>query len=194
MAKQIIREEIQLFEPMAAEGVGKARRIPSYRPTQWALVNRALDVVDVVTRGRADWVQRAFSYLFIGGTAALVNLAVLTLLTQWLLPHPATELARRINFVVASAVAYEVSILANFIPNDYFTFRHLPGHQRSWLARCLRFHLTSIGGILVTFAISFSLYAFLHLHATLAQAIALLIAVVFNFTFHHVYTYRHIKH
>lgn len=52
---------------------------PSYIPTSWTIVNRALDIVDKVTNGRADWVQRFFSYSFIGGIAALVNLTIFSL-------------------------------------------------------------------------------------------------------------------
>lgn len=161
---------------------------PSYVETRWPLVNRALDITERVTHGRAGWIQRLATYLVIGGTAALVNLAVFAIffhfgsdkvLWYWLLTN---------------VVAYELSILANFIPNDYFTFRFLPGHQRSWLARCARFHVTALGGVAVTFLISGSLYDLLHLNATLAQAIALVIAVFFNFAFHHIFTYRYVGH
>ena len=158
----------------------------SYHPTRSTLANRALDVVDRVTGGKAGWIQRLFSYLFIGGCAALVNLAVLRIL-YYNIHWPSND---TLHFIWASAWAYEISIFANFVPNDYITFRHLAGHQRSWLARCLRFHITSIGGIIVTFAIAGGLKFFLGVDAFIAQAIALLIAVFFNFSFHHIFTYR----
>lgn len=163
--------------------------VRSYHPTHSALVNRTLDTVDRVSHGKAGMLQRLFSYLFIGGCAALVNLAVLRIF-YYNIRWPANDAVR---FIWASAWAYEISIFANFVPNDYITFRHLAGHQRSWLARCLRFHITSIGGIIVTFAIAGGLKFGLHVDAFIAQAIALLIAVVFNFTFHHIFTYRHVK-
>ena len=164
--------------------------VRSYHPTRSALVNRTLDTVDRVTHGKAGMLQRLFSYLFIGGCAALVNLAVLRIF-YYNIHWPANDAVR---FVWASAWAYEISIFANFVPNDYITFRHLAGHQRSWLARCLRFHITSIGGILVTFAIAGGLKFLFGVDAFIAQAIALLIAVFFNFTFHHIFTYRHVGH
>lgn len=164
----------------------------SYHPTRSALVNRTLDAVDGVTHGKAGMFQRLFSYLFIGGCAALVNLAVLRIL-YYNIHWPAND---NLRFVWASVWAYEISIFANFIPNDYFTFRHLSGHQRHWYARCLRFHITSIGGIIVTFAIAGGLKFLFGVDAFIAQVIALLIAVFFNFTFHHLFTYRaqHHKH
>ena len=186
MAKQSLLEATGESQPQG--------RGPSYHPTRFAVANRMLDVVDELTGGRAGWAQRLFSYLFIGGTAAVVNLVCLTLMLNVVLPPAHTTFDRRWHFVLASAVAYEVSILANFIPNDYFTFRFLSGHQRSWLARCARFHLTALGGVAVTFLISGSLYDLLHLNPTLAQAIALVIAVFFNFAFHHIFTYRTVGH
>lgn len=155
----------------------------SYHETRWPLVNQALEITERVSGGRAGTIQRLFSYLIIGGTAALVNLGVLAIFKHegsfsvlWYL-------------VLANVVAYEISILANFIPNDYFTFRHLPGHQRSWLARCLRFHVTSLSGILVT-SILFAIFFYgLRLDALIAQAIALILAVFYNFTVHHLFTY-----
>lgn len=159
----------------------------SYEPTRWDVVNGLLAWTDDLTHGKAGVIQRLFTYLLIGGTAALVNLGVLAVLYS---------LGNRNNllyYIFANAVAYEISIMANFIPNDYFTFRHMAGHARSWGARCLRFHITSIGGIIVTFAISTSLKLGFHLTSErdllIAQAIALIIAVFFNFTVHHLFTY-----
>jgi putative flippase GtrA len=176
MASDLIQDERQEAIP----GDGPKR---SYQETRWPLVNQALEYTERVTHGRAGTIQRLFSYLLIGGTAALVNLGVLAIFKHegsfkvlWYL-------------VLANVVAYEISILANFIPNDYFTFRFLPGHQRSWFARCVRFHVTSLSGIAVTsilFAIFF--YVF-HLDALIAQAIALILAVFYNFTVHHLFTY-----
>ncbi len=157
----------------------------SYYDTRWPLVNRALALTEQLTHGRAGLIQRLATYLVIGGTAAVVNLLILAtffhfgsdkVVWYWLL---------------ANVVAYELSILANFIPNDYFTFRHLAGHQRSWWARCLRFHITSLSGVAVTFVISAILFHLLGLPALVAQAIALIIATAYNFTVHHLFTYAH---
>ena len=155
----------------------------SYHETRWPLVNQALAITEQLTGGRAGTLQRLFTYVMIGGTAALVNLGVLAIFQRegsfkmwWYL-------------VLANVAAYEISIFANFIPNDYFTFRFLPGHQRSWLARCLRFHLTSVTGVLVTSALFFVFYHWFGLAALIAQAIALILAVFYNFTVHHLFTY-----
>jgi putative flippase GtrA len=167
---------------------------PSYHLTRWPLLNSTLEVAERVTNGKAGFLQRLATYLMVGGFAALVNLTTFYLMYDVVkLPlndaHPFQHLAR---YVIAFLTATEVSILANFIPNDRITFSHLPGHSRSWLTRCFRFHITCIAGTLLTLAISFSLHL-VHIPAIGAQAIALILVTAFNFTFHHLFTYRRLK-
>ncbi|HEX8728046.1 MAG TPA: GtrA family protein, partial [Ktedonobacterales bacterium] len=147
----------------------------SYYDTRWALVNRALELTEQVTHGKAGLIQRAVTYLIIGGTAAVVNLSILAIFFHF----GSTSVLWYL--ILANVVAYELSIMANFIPNDYFTFRHLAGHNRSWWARCLRFHITSLSGVAVSSALFFVFYSWVGLEALLAQAAALLLAVFYNF-------------
>ncbi len=162
--------------------------MPSYHPTGMAKVDRLLDIIDRVTGGRAEWIQRAFSYLFVGGIAAIINLITLQVTLNLLASSP---LPYKIHYGIAFVIATEVSIMANFIPNDRITFSHLAGHSRSWLQRCVRFHVTCTGGVIVTFAVSSLLHLVFQVPALPAQAVALIIATAFNFTFHHLFTYRH---
>jgi putative flippase GtrA len=165
-------------------------RVRSYQPTRWANVNRILDIVDEVTRGRAGLCQRFFSFAFIGGLASLVNLAVFAYVMYGMQFGSMSEL---LHHAIAFIAASEISIIANFIPNDYFTFRSLDGHSRSWLARCGRFHLTASSGILLTYLLSFGFTFFGHMPAILAQAAAILVVLFYNFSVHHLFTYRHVK-
>lgn len=164
------------------------RTLPSYRPTGMAKVDRLLDLADRLTGGRAEWVQRAFSYLFVGGIAAIINLITLQLTLNLLAP---ASFSYEIHYAIAFVVATEVSIMANFIPNDRITFSHLAGHSRSWIQRCARFHVTCTGGVLVTLGVSSLLHLVFKIPALPSQAVALIIATAFNFTFHHLFTYRH---
>ncbi|HEX8037333.1 MAG TPA: GtrA family protein, partial [Ktedonobacterales bacterium] len=135
---------------------------PSYHPTRWEFVNRVLDIVENVSGGHAGLLQRVFNYLMFGGFAAIVNLVLFTVF-YYVVPMP---IDHRIHFAVAFALATEISIMTNFVPQDLVTFRHLAGHSRSWFMRCLRFHMTSIGGVIVTAVVSFSLHEYLGLNAT----------------------------
>lgn len=167
-----------------------AYRVRSYQPTRWANVNRILDIVDEITRGRAGLCQRFFSFAFIGGLASLVNLAVFAVVMYGM--HFG-NLYEEIHYTIAYIVAAEISIIANFIPNDHFTFRALDGHSRSWLARCGRFHITASSGVLLTFLLGFGFRFLGHVPAILGQAMAILLVLFYNFTVHHVFTYRHVK-
>ncbi len=134
-----------------------------------------------------EMLVRLISFLLVGGFGAVVNLACFSSIYY--------PMARSLNGLLAYAIAFvmatEVSILVNFILNDHITFRRLHDQHRSWRVRCIRFHITSIGGTLVTLGISFSLLHLLHVPAPLAQSAALVVATTFNFVLHHVYTYRH---
>jgi putative flippase GtrA len=105
--------------------------------------------------------------------------------------YPLLEVANSfVAYGMAFVVGTEVSIVSNFILNDRLTFGDL--HARSWQARCLRYHVTSIAGVLLTLGSSFSLLHLLHVPALPAQATALIIATACNFVFHRVFTYGHV--
>lgn len=167
--------------------LGTAQSTRSYQPYKWSFLNSILDVVDVKVPGRAGQLQRVVSYLFFGGTAALVNLLAFAIMLRLM---PGDDFVQN---TFAYAVAAELSIMANFIPNDRFTFNTLPGAKRPWFQRCLRFHATCIVGTLLTLLIESVLKFRFNIPALIAEAIAIIIVLVYNFTFHHIFTYRHTK-
>lgn len=175
------------------EAAAPAKSIPSYQAYPWSLPNRILDIVDAKTNGRAGQAQRVFTYLFFGGTAALVNLAVFFVMYHFVFVSIKPGLIDFRN-ILSYVIAAELSIFANFIPNDRFTFSTLPGAKRPWLQRCTRFHMTCIVGTTLTFFIEAILTHFFRtVEPTIFEAIATLIVLVYNFTFHHLFTYRHVK-
>ncbi len=171
------------------------RKPRSFQLTGWALVDNALELVDRRTKGKAGLLQRLVSYLIVGGFAALVNLVVFYVAYYHIrLPFDDhIRVQHALRYLICFTAAAEISTMTNFLINDFVTFRHLAGHSRRWIARCGRFHLTSLGGTLVTLAISYGLAA-AGLHALVAEAVAICVAVAFNFTFHHLFTYRHARH
>ncbi len=167
------------------------RKPQSYHATQWGIVNSLLDRVDALTRGKAGLLQRFSSFVIVGGIAALVNLVVFYI-AIYHIPYPAGT-GIIIPNVIASILAAEISIMTNFALNDTFTFRYLPGRSRSWLARCARFQMTSIGGAILTFLIEFGFHSIARFPAIIAQAVALILVLFYNFAAHHLFTYRHVK-
>jgi dolichol-phosphate mannosyltransferase len=159
-----------------------------YARTGIALIDNLFAWIDRVTNGKGGFVQRLCTYLIIGGWAAVVNLTFFGFFLN-VVKMPVSD---GVHYVIAFVIAAEISILANFVPNDYITFSRLPGHARSWLARCLRFHTTTIIGTLITLAISAALKLGLGMYWLWAQSIAIIIALIFNFSAHHLWTYRRI--
>src|SRR5258708_31516366 len=102
-----------------------ASKAPSYQPYAWNWLNKILDFVDGKTNGKAGQIQRILSYLFFGGLAAMVNLVVFGLALY--LVHFPSSVSAQAHYVIAYIIAAECSIMANFLPNDRFTFRSLPG-------------------------------------------------------------------
>jgi putative flippase GtrA len=168
---------------------------PSYYMTHWALLNQALAIVEERTDGRAGVIQRFATFLIVGGIAALVNLTIFQLGLLLLAPLKIATLSPNMNAWLQNLAAYivaaEISIIANFVLNDPITFSHLPGHDRPWLERCLRFHVTCILGVIVTFAIENVMHFVVGVPALFAEATGIIIALFFNFTVHHLFTYRH---
>jgi putative flippase GtrA len=166
-----------------------AAKKPSYYTTPWPMLNQVLATVDDKSNGRAGVIQRFSTFLIVGGIAALVNLAVFAIglrLLSALSPNMNAYLQNLLAYVVAS----EISILANFVLNDPITFSRLPGHDRPWLVRCLRFHVTAILGVTVTFTVENVMHFIVGFPALYAEATGIIIALFFNFTVHHLFTYR----
>lgn len=161
---------------------------------------------------KSSLVQRVLLYLLVGGIAAVVNLFIFHLVYA-ALPFgfsPADSLQQASRFGVAFVCGTEISIIVNFLLNDRLTFSHLAGHQRPWIIRGFRFHLTCFTGTALTFLISGALTlsgaaaaligmlsqlvagsAILSFgSATFAQAIAIAVVTAFNFSAHHLFTYR----
>ncbi len=190
MKQSIMQRELDevLGASEIVESCNTQVRQPTYRPTSWLIINRILAIVDELTGGHAGLVQRFFAFAFIGGFAACINLIVFYAMDH-VVKLPVNDMAHNaIAFVVAS----EISLLANFIPNDYFTFRRM-ARNRSWGVRCARFHVTALSGVVLTYLLQFCFNFFFHVPAFFAQAMAIFLVLFYNFTFHHLFTYRHQK-
>jgi putative flippase GtrA len=174
-----------------ASGASAASGPPerSWTPTGIALADTILEQAERITHGKAGWLQRSFTYVFIGGIAAIINLIVLYLAYN----VAKLPVASNLHWLLAFLFAAGVSTMASFVLNDRITFSRLPGHARSWVARCLRYFSTSAAGTSATLVMSFAFKTWLGMSALIAEAVAILLALVLNFTMHHVWTYRHIR-
>lgn len=117
-------------------------------------------------------------FLAVGLSGTLVNLAVLWLLVNLGLPH-----------FPAAVIATEVSIINNFIWNDYWTFRAVRS-QSSLISRFGRFQVVTALTAVLTLGLFALLSNNLRMYYLLAQLIAIGIATLVNFAINSQVTWR----
>ncbi len=92
------------------------------------------------TKLQPFFTSRFLKFCGVGASGVAVNLGVLFLLAE----------VFRLNANLSSAVAIEISIVSNFIINEFWTFSdRSQAASTSWQARAVRFHVVSIlGGVM----------------------------------------------
>lgn len=116
-------------------------------------------------------------FLVVGGSGTLVNYLVLTL-TYHYLGWPV---------ILAALLSNETAMISNFFCHEHWTFagdRH--GTRK---IRFVRYQFVAAGGIIIT-SILLALLVHLGFHYLVANAIAILIAVSWNFAMSHRWAWR----
>ncbi len=124
--------------------------------------------------------RRVVSFLMAGGIAAMVTLAVTSIL------HDIVH----VPFFFAAVCGTELGILVSFTINDLISFRDLAGHRRALPIRLLRFHGTYAVGQSVILLLSVLLHDIWHWRTVIAQAVPIVLVTTLNFTLHRFWTYR----
>ncbi len=131
--------------------------------------------VGEAARQRATWVQ-LLKFGVVGGCGYLVNLAVFDLLVN----------GAGVHHALAAVCAFCVAVTNNYVWNRYWTFG--PGETAArWQAA--RFLLVSIASLIINLAALEVLTAGPELSALPAQAIAVAIAMPFNFAGNKLWTF-----
>jgi putative flippase GtrA len=126
------------------------------------------------------------SYVPVGVASTGVNLVFFqTLYVMAELPYP-----EHVPYLVAWIGAAKVPTKFNYVLNGRFTFGGYDGRNRALLVRAFRFHTTVINGFILTFVLSTGLHYGLGLPALISHTVGIFVAFLFNFTGHHVWTYR----
>ncbi|MFQ5647650.1 MAG: GtrA family protein [Candidatus Aenigmatarchaeota archaeon] len=109
-------------------------------------------------------------YCMVGATGVVVNEGLLYLLTEFL----------GIFYLFSSLIAIEVSIISNFLLNEFWTFSDLaPGHKRMG-GRLVKFNLVSAGGLLINILVLFILTSW-GLHYLVSNLAGIGAAVLWNY-------------
>ena len=126
-------------------------------------------------RRPASWLQ-LLKFGIVGGSGYLINLAVFAVLADSLGLH----------HLVAAVGAFCVAITNNFLWNRYWTFEPGDGHPAFQAAR---FFTVSVAALLINLAVLEALVAGTSLGDLTAQAIAVAVAMPFNFLGNKLWTF-----
>lgn len=121
------------------------------------------------------WTSRFCRFLFVGGTATLLQMLLLIFLVEHLGAEP----------VVASATSYALSAIYNYILNYYLTFASSKRHAETFPK-----FLGVVGFGLTANTFFFFLFFKLTNYYLLAQAIAILVTLFVNYILHKFWIYR----
>ncbi len=131
--------------------------------------------IGAAARRPASWLQLV-KFGLVGGSGYLVNLAVFALLTGGLGVH----------HVAAALGAFCVAVTNNFLLNRHWTFAAGGGHAGF---QAMRFFAVSIGALLINLVALEALVSEASLGELPAQAIAVAIAMPFNFAGNKLWTF-----
>lgn len=123
----------------------------------------------------ASWLQ-LLKFGIVGGSGYLINLAVFAVLAGNLDVH----------HIVAAVGAFCVALASNFFWNRHWTFEPGDGHPAPQAAR---FFLVSVAALLINLAVLEALVAGTSLGELTAQAIAVAVAMPFNFLGNKLWTF-----
>ena len=126
-------------------------------------------------RRPASWWQ-LLKFGLVGGSGYLINLAVFAVLSGNLGLHHA----------IAAIGAFCVAVSSNFFWNRHWTFRAGEGHAGFQAAR---FFAVSVGALLINLVVLEALVASAELGDLSAQAIAVAVAMPFNFLGNKLWTF-----
>jgi dolichol-phosphate mannosyltransferase len=92
-------------------------------------------------------------------------------------------------YLLSSPLAVEISIVSNFLLNNYWTFRESNDDTSLW-TRMRRFHITAAGGFAINYAILWSVTEFLNVHYLLSNLLGILAAFLWNYAVNVKWTWR----
>jgi putative flippase GtrA len=131
--------------------------------------------IGAAARQGQSWIE-LFKFGLVGASGYLINLGVFALVTQYLGVH----------HVIAAILAFCVAVTNNFLWNRYWTFG--PGDGPAHF-QAARFFVVSVASLGLNLVVLQALVAYGGLGTLTAQAIAVAVAMPFNFLGNKLWTF-----
>jgi dolichol-phosphate mannosyltransferase len=120
-----------------------------------------------------EW-KKIIKFCFVGLSGVLVNLGFLYLFTEYI----------GLYYLTASVIAIEISILTNFILNDFWTFKlkdEIDSFTQNRFQRFFSFQCVSIIGLMINIGILYVLTDFFRIYYLISNLIGILIVFFWNY-------------
>jgi dolichol-phosphate mannosyltransferase len=129
---------------------------------------------------RTGELVRFLKFIGVGVSGTFVNIGVLRLVTAFTTWNEKVQLIPGI----------EVSIITNFLLNDYFTFAdRRTGKKSSFFRRMLKYNLIAMAGAVINWGVA-ALLVHLGLNIFLADFIGIVVAFLWNYFFSSIWAWR----
>ena len=134
-------------------------------------------------RDREGWkeIRNVIKFGIVGISGIIVNTGVLYILSE----------VFGIFYLISSFVAIELSIINNFIWNDFWTFGHEKDQKISIVTnRFLSYHIVSIGGMAINMGVLIFLTEILGIYYLISNLLGIFVAFSWNFLVNRMTTWR----
>lgn len=117
--------------------------------------------------------NRFVKFCLVGMTGIFVNMLLLYIFTDIL----------KVFYLFSAIVAYEFSIISNFIFNDIWTFKDciIPGKSHSLLVRAIHFNWTRASGAILSISMLYILTEFLYMNYLLSNLIGIAVGTLWSY-------------
>ena len=135
-----------------------------------------INIVKITFRNYGDFIR----YCFVGAVGTIVNMTSYFVLNRYY----------QIPLEVASIVAIEISIISNFLLNNFWTFRNR-SKKISTIRRLINFHIAaSVSGVMFYYLFFLFLVTVLGINDIISIIFALTAGTISNYTINSLWTWR----
>ncbi len=121
--------------------------------------------------------NKFLKFCIVGGIGVVINIGLLYTLTEYI----------GLFYLASSAIAIEISIISNFILNNFWTWKK---SKTGFSKKFLQFNLVSIAALVINLAVLFTLTEIFELWYILSQLAGIVLATLINFYLNDKWTFK----
>ncbi len=134
----------------------------------------SITIYSVLHRESAGWreIQKVIKFGIVGASGIIVNMGVLFALTEFF----------QVYYLFSSLIAIELSIITNFLLNDFWTFRKdKAGKITRRFHRFISYNIVCVGNVLINISALYVFTELLGINYLISNFIGIVIAFIWSF-------------